>query len=119
MLSGTIIGTGDTDLTCSGASYGRWVLIRHNNGLSSLYAHLSIIRASEGQVVKTGDVIGLSGGFPGAVGAGYSTGPHLHVSVYASAGVKVDRLPSKTCGGRTFTLPLAALNAYLDPMDYM
>lgn len=113
MLSGTIIGQGNTDLTCPGASYGRWVLIRHNNGLASLYAHLSLIKVTEGQVVSTGDVIGYSGN------SGYSTGPHLHLTVFAAAGVKVESRPSKSCGGRSYTLPLAALNAYLDPMDYM
>lgn len=113
MLSGTIIGTGNTDLTCPGASYGRWVLIRHNNGLASLYAHLSLIKAVEGQVVNTGDVIGYSGN------SGYSTGPHLHLTVFAAAGVKVESRPSKSCGGRSYTLPLAAFNAYLDPMDYL
>ncbi len=113
MLSGTIIGAGDTDLTCPGASYGRWVLIRHNNGLASLYAHLSLIKVSNGQVVNTGDVIGYSGN------TGYSTGPHLHLTVFAAAGVKVESRASKSCGGRTYTLPLAAFNVYLDPMDYM
>src|SRR3989344_4785080 len=39
--SGVVQGTGNTDTTCRGASYGQWVLIRHNNGLSTLYAHLS------------------------------------------------------------------------------
>src|SRR3989344_4998893 len=50
MLSGTVEGTGNTDemnaqLRREGkpicGSYGRWVLIKHNNGLSSVYAHLS------------------------------------------------------------------------------
>lgn len=113
MLSGTIVGAGNTDVTCPGASYGRWILIRHNNGLASLYAHLSLIKVTEGQVVNTGDVIGYSGN------TGYSTGPHLHLTVFAAAGVKVESRASKSCGGRTYTLPLAAFNAYLDPMDYM
>lgn len=113
MLSGTIIGAGDTDLTCPGASYGRWVLIRHKNGLASLYAHLSLIKVTNGQEVNTGDVIGYSGN------TGYSTGPHLHLTVFAASGVNVESRPSKSCGGRTYTLPLAAFNAYLDPMDYL
>lgn len=113
MLSGTIIGVGNTDLTCPGASYGRWVLIRHNNGLASLYAHFSLTKVSDGQSVNTGDIIGYSGN------SGYSTGPHLHLTVFAANGVKVESRPSKSCGGRTYTLPLAAINAYLDPMDYL
>jgi len=113
MLSGTVIGAGDTDLTCSGASYGKWVLIKHNNGLASLYAHFSLIKVTKGQEVNTGDLIGYSGN------TGYSTGPHLHLTVFAAAAVEVKNLPSKSCGGRTYTMPVAATNAYLDPMDYL
>ncbi|MGB2580786.1 MAG: peptidoglycan DD-metalloendopeptidase family protein [Minisyncoccia bacterium] len=113
MLSGTIIGVGDTDLTCPGASYGKWVLVRHSNGLASLYAHFSLVKVTNGQTVNTGEIIGYSGN------TGYSTGPHLHLTVFAAAAVKVEKLPSKSCGGRTYTMPLAAINAYLDPMDYL
>lgn len=113
MQSGVVDGFGDTDITCSGASFGKWILIRYNNGLASVYGHLSLTKVTIGQAVKTGDIVGYSGN------TGYSTGPHLHVSVYASAGVKVESRPSKSCGGKTYTLPLAALNAYLDPMDYL
>ena len=113
MLSGTVIGTGDTDIVCKGASYGKWVLIRHNNGLATLYGHFSVVKVSQGQAVDTGELIGYSGN------TGYSTGPHLHVTVFAAAAVKVESLPSKACGGRVYTMPLAAINAYLDPMDYL
>lgn len=113
VLSGTVIGTGDTDLTCPGASYGRWVLIRHNNGLASLYAHFSLVKVSMGQTVDTGELIGYSGN------TGYTTGPHLHLTVFAAAAVSVQNLPSKSCGGRIYTMPIAAINAYLDPMDYL
>lgn len=113
MQNGVVAGTGDTDVTCPGASFGKWVLIRYNNGLASVYGHLSLIKVSTGDVVSTGDIVGYSGN------TGYSMAPHLHVSVYASAGVKVESRPSKSCGGKIYTLPLAAFNAYLDPMDYL
>lgn len=113
MLGGTIMGVGDTDVACPGASFGRWVLIRHDNGLASIYAHLSLIKATAGSRVATGDVIGYSGT------TGYSTGPHLHVSVYAASAVHIEDRPSRTCSGKIFTLPLAATNAYLDPLDYL
>lgn len=113
MQNGVVAGTGDTDVTCPGASFGKWVLIRYNNGLASVYGHLSLIKVATGDVVSTGDVVGYSGN------TGYSMAPHLHVSVYASAGVKVESRPSKSCGGKIYTLPLAAFNAYLDPMDYL
>lgn len=113
MLDGTVLATGDTDKTCPGASYGKWVLIKHANGLATLYAHFSFIKAVQGDTVSTGDIIGYSGK------TGYSTGPHLHVTLFAAAAVKVENRPSKACGGRTYTMPLAAINAYLDPMDYL
>lgn len=109
---GVVIGAGDTDLTCRGASFGRWVLIKHNNGLASIYAHLSVIGVSEGQRVNVGDTVGYSGN------TGYSTGPHLHVSVYAADAVQVQNRPSVSCGGKVYRMPIAALNAYLDPMLY-
>ncbi|MDR1848044.1 MAG: M23 family metallopeptidase [Bacteroidales bacterium] len=52
--------------------YGKMVLIRHYNNLETLYGHLSEIKVKSGQIVKAGDIIGLSGN------TGHSTGPHLH-----------------------------------------
>ncbi len=113
MSDGTILGTGDTDTTCPGASFGKWILIEHNNGLSSAYGHLSLIKVSQGQKVSRGEIIGYSGA------TGHVTGPHLHITVYASSAVKVQTLPSKSCSGKTLTQPIAAVNAYLDPMYYL
>jgi murein DD-endopeptidase MepM/ murein hydrolase activator NlpD len=113
MASGIVEGTGDTDIDCKGASFGKWIFIKYNNGLSSTFGHLSVISVKEGQSVKAGDVVGLSGN------TGSSTGPHLHVSVYASTGVKVETVPSKSCGSKIFTQPISALNAYLNPMLYL
>lgn len=111
-LDGEILGTGNTDITCPGASFGKWILIKHNNGLASIYAHLSLIKVNPGESVSTGQIIAYSGN------TGYSTGPHLHVSVYARGGVQIQSRPSKVCGGRVYTMPLAPINAYLDPMLY-
>lgn len=111
---GTVIGNGNTDATCPKSSYGKWVLIRHNNGLSTLYGHLDLIKVSNGQDVSIGDVIGYSGN------TGYATGPHLHLTVFASDGVQVGTFASKACSGRTYTMPLpTAQNAYLDPEAYL
>lgn len=52
--------------------YGRYVVIRHNNGLETLYGHLSKWLVTEGQVVKAGQPIALGGN------TGRSTGAHLH-----------------------------------------
>ncbi|HRZ30585.1 MAG TPA: peptidoglycan DD-metalloendopeptidase family protein [Candidatus Paceibacterota bacterium] len=111
--SGQVVGVGDTDLTCKGASYGKWILIRHNNGLTTLYAHLSAIKVSEGQTVTVGQTIGYLGS------TGYSTGPHLHFTTYASGGVEISSLKSKVPGCGTYRLPIASYSAYLNPLNYL
>lgn len=55
--------------------YGNVVIVRHYNGLETVYAHLSKIKVKEGQVLGAGDLIGLAGS------TGHSTGPHLHFEV--------------------------------------
>jgi murein DD-endopeptidase MepM/ murein hydrolase activator NlpD len=113
-LSGVIKGFGNTDTACPGTSYGKWILVEHSNGLSTLYAHLSTfsINAVVGQEVSTGQVIGYSGN------TGYSTGPHLHFTVYATQGVRIMNRKSKVCSGE-YTMPIADLKAYLNPMSYL
>jgi len=111
--AGTVQGTGNTDLTCPGASYGKWVLVKHNNGLTTLYGHLSVISVSKGQTVAAGETLGLSGE------TGYATGPHLHFTVLASQGAEIASFPSKGCKGAIYTMPVADLQAYLNPLDYL
>jgi murein DD-endopeptidase MepM/ murein hydrolase activator NlpD len=55
--------------------YGNVVIVRHYNGLETVYAHLSKIKVKEGDVVGAGDLLGLAGS------TGHSTGPHLHFEV--------------------------------------
>jgi murein DD-endopeptidase MepM/ murein hydrolase activator NlpD len=109
---GVVAGVGDTDQTCAGASFGKFILIKYNNGLATTYGHLSLVKVSKGQKVSRGQIVGYSGN------TGYSTGPHLHISVYPKDGVDVKSLPSKSCPGKTLTQPIAATNAYLDPAIY-
>ncbi|MFM7089004.1 MAG: murein hydrolase activator EnvC family protein [Candidatus Paceibacterota bacterium] len=113
MANGTIRGVGDTDTTCPKASFGKWIFVEFDNGLSATYGHLSLAKATNGERVTRGDIIGYSGA------TGRVTGPHLHVTVYAPGAASVQTVPSRSCIGRTLTQPLAATNAYLDPMLYL
>ena len=56
-------------------SYGYNILINHNNGFKTRYAHLSEVKVSKGEKVEQSQVIALSGS------TGFSTGPHLHFEV--------------------------------------
>lgn len=57
-------------------SYGNHVIIDHNNGYLTLYAHMSRINVKVGQVVARGDVIGYVGM------TGTATGPHVHYEIW-------------------------------------
>lgn len=52
--------------------YGKYVIVRHTNGLETVYGHLSEFLVEPDQYVKAGDPIALGGN------TGHSTGPHLH-----------------------------------------
>jgi murein DD-endopeptidase MepM/ murein hydrolase activator NlpD len=114
-LSGTVRATGNTDLVPGCYSWGKWTLLDHANGLSTLYAHQDVISVSAGQSVSTGDIIGYTGN------TGFSTGPHLHFTVYVKAGVSVRQFNEiktvTSCGPAT--TPVAATEAYVDPMLYL
>lgn len=67
-----------------------YIMIVHNNGLSTVYGHVSAVSVSADDYVVQGQVIGRTGGAPGSVGAGaFSTGPHLHFEVRLN-GLPVD-----------------------------
>ena len=55
-----------------GSGYGRFIVVRHYNGLETLYGHLSKQTVESGQLVKAGEMIGLGGN------TGRSSGSHLH-----------------------------------------
>lgn len=115
VLPGTVQALDNTDAVRGCESWGKWVLVKHPNGLSSLYAHLSGFAVSVGDAVKSGQTIGYSGQ------TGYATGPHLHLTLYASEGVQVRRFEEfkKVTGCAGATTPVASPEAYLDPMDYL
>ena len=66
--------------------YGHYVILRHAEGYQSLYAHLQSVSVSRGDTVRQGQRIGAMGS------TGYSTGTHLHFSVFQN-GEHVDPLP--------------------------
>ncbi|MEN9312755.1 MAG: hypothetical protein RIS50_664 [Bacteroidota bacterium] len=55
--------------------YGNCVVVRHYNGLETLYAHLSKLDVKPGTLVNAGQLLGLGGS------TGHSTGPHLHFEI--------------------------------------
>lgn len=69
--------------------YGNFIEMRHPNGMTSLYGHLSRVDVASGDTVTTGQRIGLIGS------TGYSTGPHLHFEVRRN-GAQVN--PAKVIG---------------------
>jgi murein DD-endopeptidase MepM/ murein hydrolase activator NlpD len=77
---------GDVASAGFNANYGNYVIIKHTGTVyQTLYGHLSKILVSRGQTVRQGQTIGLLGN------TGYSTGPHLHFSVFKN-GEAVDPL---------------------------
>ncbi len=82
-----IVASCSGTITYSGVSpvFGYYVIINHSDGYQTLYGHMSKILAKKGQWVSQGTRIGLVGS------TGYSTGPHLHFTVYKN-GKLVDPL---------------------------
>lgn len=75
------IGDGVVESTVvSNWGYGKHVIIKHDNGYFSLYAHLSKILVKAGDKITQGQIIGTVGS------SGWSTGTHLHLEIRSSEG---------------------------------
>ena len=70
------VRSGTVTTTTYSSVYGYYVTINHGDGFSSMYAHLTHYVVSSGQHVSKGQVIGYMGS------TGWSTGPHLHFTIY-------------------------------------
>jgi len=84
-------------------AYGSWLAIRHNNGLTTIYAHLSSKVASVGQNLRQNQIIGYEGS------TGFVTGPHLHFTVYSTNTFRTEN--------RWFGL--LPLGGSVNPLDYL
>lgn len=96
---GQVIAVGDQDKYCRKGAYGKFVMIKHPNGLTTLYGHFSKYIVAIGQHVERGQIIGYVGK------TGYATGPHLHFTVFANStlaparpGYPEGTQPSRSCG---------------------
>ena len=78
-MSGTVVMIGNN------RGKGKYIILKHSDGFQTLYAHLNRILVSNGDYIVQGQKIGEMGN------TGYSTGPHLHFSIYKN-GTDVDPL---------------------------
>jgi len=102
-LSGKVIGVGDNGRY----SYGKWITIDHGDfNITTLYGHLSLQKVKVGQDVKIGEIIGYVGS------TGYSTGPHLHFTIYTSDSYMLKE--SSIVKGL-----MIPIGASINPMDYL
>jgi murein DD-endopeptidase MepM/ murein hydrolase activator NlpD len=102
--SGTVLKVGNQDLYCPKGAYGKFIVIQHENNLTTLYAHLSLQIVKNGDHVERGEIIGYMGK------TGWATGSHLHFTVWASSTFSLKQ--SKVCG-------LMPVGGDLDPTKYL
>ncbi len=106
-LGTPILAAGDGAVIATGNdgryAYGKWIAINHKNGLVTLYGHLSKFAVSGGAQIKKGQIIGYMGS------TGYSTGPHLHFTVYAENTFEVIE---------RWYGPLP-IGGHIDPLEYL
>lgn len=100
---GKVVGVGNNGRY----AYGRWIAIEHGNGLTTLYGHLSAQSVSKGTKVSKGQKIGAMGS------TGYSTGSHLHFSVFSSKSFEI--VASK----KVSSLKDIPVGATVNPLNYL
>ncbi|MFC5270090.1 peptidoglycan DD-metalloendopeptidase family protein [Adhaeribacter terreus] len=99
-----------------GGGYGNYIVVRHYNGLETLYGHMSRPLVNVGTFVKAGEAIGLGGS------TGRSSGPHLHYEVrYEGNPIDPERLydfPDYKLISKDFTITSALFNYYNSALKY-
>lgn len=99
---GKVVGVGNN----GNYAYGRWIAIEHGNGLTTLYGHLSSQSVSKGKKVSKGQKIGAMGS------TGYSTGSHVHFTVFSSKSYEVVQSTKKA----GLYIPIGAT---INPFNYL
>jgi len=108
IADGIIVYAGWTSGGWSG--YGKIVIIDHENGFYSNYAHLDEIKVALGQRVKQGQIIGLSGCSSNKELSNTPIGPHLHFALYKDVKLRGDGVHSE--GG-----PYGGVSALPEPFS--
>ena len=108
---GTVIDVGNQDRYCPRAAYGKFVEIKHNNGLTTLYGHMSLQVVSIGEKVTRGQLIGYVGK------TGWATGSHTHFTVFASQTLTPAR-PGYPEGSQKSTCGPMPVGGDLNPLLY-
>lgn len=96
--------------------FGRYILIKHSNNLTTAYAHLSKTNVKVGDSVERGELIGYSGN------SGLSTGPHLHFGVYWGPSLRLltaDGLGALRGKNHYVFKGKVPLGVTVDPEDYL
>lgn len=97
---GVVYAVGDNGRT----QYGKYIVIKHENNLATLYAHLSKQVVVVGETVKVGQIIGYAGR------TGYVTGPHLHFGVYWGPSLTLQKFAGAG---------LVPIGITINPKDYL
>jgi murein DD-endopeptidase MepM/ murein hydrolase activator NlpD len=104
--AGTVIAVDNNDRSAwSRYQYGKYILIKHENNLTTLYAHLSSQSVRVGATVTRGQVIGYVGK------TGYATGAHLHFGVYWAPSISLKSIPPAA--------GLVPVGVVVQPEDYL
>lgn len=101
---GKVIMAGDQDKYCASGAYGKYIVIKHQNNLATLYAHMSLYAVDLNQEIERGQLIGYVGK------TGWATGPHLHFTVFDANTFSVKQ--SRLCG----SMPIGG---DINPLDYL